>query len=1188
MQLKSLELTGFKSFPEKTLINFSEGITAIIGPNGSGKSNISDAIRWVMGETSTKSLRGTKMEDVIFDGTQSRKALGFAEVTLTLDNSDKRLPIDFDEVAISRRYYRSGDSEYYINKSQVRMRDVHDLLRDTGLGKSGYSIIGQGSATEIINAKSSDRRYLFEEASGISKFRYKKEESERKLNLTKDNLIRLNDIKTEIEDRLGPLENQAKKARKYLELYEKKKTLEIALWLDDIKVTEAESVKAEEALASLKRSVEKCENQIADCEDRIERESENIRRITVEIEDIRNENSVVHDRIRELNSEILLLGNDTEHANKDIERFEEQQKLLSGQREETEKKLSEKLAEADSISVEIASNDREQALVVAESREKMKQEEASAEKAKALHEEITSVMAKLTELQIEQGRLSEQLAASEERKNQLETEISDSKDRLHTLNTSRDEYLAELNKLDAERQNRKNIYDGYVLKISSKRNQAEKAVEKYNELKRLFDEKTSRKRMLEDLAKHYEGFNGSVRNVMNEASKGVLKGVIGTVASVIKTEDQYAVAIETALGSAIQNIITENEKSAKDCIYYLKSRNYGRATFLPVDTVVGSRLQNHGAASCEGYIGIAAELLEYEPKFKGIIDQLLGRIVIADTIDNATRMARRNKYAFRIVTLDGQVVNPGGSLTGGSVSKGIGILSRSNEVESLKEEISFIEEKLSAAAETAKNTTNEFKSVSASLDGLNAEIKVADEEYIKKEAELKNGEAYIANVTAQVEALEKSVLSEIEKQDGLRNALADSEKMLVELRKKVELTENESEEVSKLSAELSADREQVIEKLHHIELVKTELIKNREIILNETENLRRIIREADEADVISQQQIEEIRVKISDFAKRIEEASAEIKELEKQNESRTQLIAKKNIERESLEAHKTKIFDEEKSLFEQKDKLGRELERTSIKCGTLKNDKDSLVSRIWDEYELSVSEAAELGYEFKDKAEAKAQVTTLKNSIRGLGSVNVDAIEEFADVSKRYEELSAQLKDLESAKESLEKIILDLEAEMTQIFSEKFKTINAAFEEVFKELFNGGSAKLSLTDPENVLDSGVEIFVAPPGKIIKHLSSLSGGEQALTAIALYFALLKIRPAPFCLLDEIESALDDVNVVRYANYLHNLTRNTQFLVITHRRGTMEIADRLYGVTMREKGVSRIITINVNEIENNMLG
>jgi len=543
---------------------------------------------------------------------------------------------------------------------------------------------------------------------------------------------------------------------------------------------------------------------------------------------------------------------------------------------------------------------------------------------------------------------------------------------------------------------------------------------------------------------------------------------------------------------------------------------------------------------------------------------------------------------LRIVTLDGQVVNPGGSLTGGSVSKGIGILSRSNEVDSLKEELSAIEEKLSVAEETAKNMTNDFKAVSASLEGLNAEIKVADEEYIKKEAELKNGENYISNVASQVESLKKSVLVENEKQDILRKNLSDSEKVLEDLRKKVKLTEDESEEVSKLSAELSAEREKVIEKLHHFDIVKTELIKNREIILNETENLRRIIREADEAGLLSQQQIDEIRVKIAGFAKRIEESSAEIKELEKQNESRTQLIAKKNIERESSEAQKTKIFETEKSLFEQKDKLGRELERTSIKCGTLKNDKDSLVSKIWDEYELSVSEAAELGYEFGDKSEAKAQVTTLKNSIRGLGSVNVDAIEEFADVSKRYEELSAQLKDLESAKESLEKIILDLEAEMTQIFSEKFKTINAAFEEVFKELFNGGSAKLTLTDPENVLESGVEIFVAPPGKIIKHLSSLSGGEQSLTAIALYFALLKIRPAPFCLLDEIESALDDVNVVRYANYLHNLTKNTQFLVITHRRGTMEIADRLYGVTMREKGVSRIITINVNEIENNMLG
>ena len=448
MQLKSLELTGFKSFPEKTLINFSEGITAIIGPNGSGKSNISDAIRWVMGETSTKSLRGTKMEDVIFDGTQSRKALGFAEVTLTLDNSDKQLDIDFDEVAISRRYYRSGESEYYINKSQVRMRDVHELLRDTGLGKSGYSIIGQGSATEIINAKSTDRRYLFEEASGISKFRYKKEESERKLKLTTENLIRLNDIKAEIESRLGPLETQAKKARKYLELYAKKKDLEIALWLDDIKVTEAESVKAEETLASLNRSVEKCENELRDCEERIERETENIRQITVEIEEIRNENAIVHDKIRELNSEILILGNDTEHAKKDIERIEEQQKLLSGHRAETEKLLAEKISETEKLTADITENEKKQASVIAESQVRMKQEEASAEKAREIRDELASVMAKLTELQIEQGRLKEQLSASEDRKITLEEEISDGESRLQTLNSARNQYLEELNKLN--------------------------------------------------------------------------------------------------------------------------------------------------------------------------------------------------------------------------------------------------------------------------------------------------------------------------------------------------------------------------------------------------------------------------------------------------------------------------------------------------------------------------------------------------------------------------------------------------------------------------------------------------------------------------------------------------------------------------------------------------------------------
>lgn len=1188
MQLKSLELTGFKSFPEKTLITFSEGITAIIGPNGSGKSNISDAIRWVMGETSTKNLRGTKMEDVVFDGTQMRKALGFAEVTLTLDNSDKRLPIEFGEVAITRRYYRSGESEYCINKSPVRMRDVHDLLRDTGLGRSGYSIISQGSVTEIINAKSDDRRYLFEEASGIAKFRYKKEESERKLSLTNENIIRLNDIKAEIESRLGPLESQAKKAKKYLELYETKKNLEIALWLDDIKSVEAEAVKASEAEAALKHSTEQCERDIIDCEAKIESEAEAIRTLTAEIEDIRSENASVHDRIQELNSEMLLLGNETEHAKKDIERFEEQKKQLSGQREDAEKLLAEKKTEIGNLTSAIKANEAEAAGIIAGSEENLKKEAESEEKAKAFREELSAVLSRMTELQIESGRLTEQLKASGNRLAEYEEEKADADARLGTLIKARDGHKAELDALREKREGQKNIYEGYVLKIGSKRSQSEKAAERFAAVKRAFDEKTDRKRMLEDLAKHYEGFNGSVRSVVTEASKGVLRGVRGTVASVIKTEDRYTVAIETALGQAIQNIITEDEKSAKDCIYFLKSRNLGRATFLPMDTVSGTKLQNSGAAACPGYIGVASELLTYEPIYRGIIEQLLGRTVIADTIDNATDMAMKNRYSLRIVTLDGQVVNPGGSLTGGSVSKGIGILSRSNEVEALAAELEKLNTELAAAAEVAKNTANELKASSASLEGLNAEIKTTDGEIIRREAELSGDESYIENLNSQRVSLRKDSEAEEKKRSDIAAAKLKTDTELDECRGKARFVEDRSSEATKLSEEFSAERDRIREELHKLEITKTELVKSREAVLAEAANIEKSISDTDAAGALSQKQIDDIKLNIEEFVRKSGEAAGKIKELESGTEERTALIAEKTSVRNASEAKKTKLFESEKKLFEQKDKLGRELERTGIKCAALGNERDGLIAKIWDEYGLTVTEAKALGFEFGNKDEAKRKVSSLKDEIKTLGSVNVDSIDEFAEVSKRYKELSAQLADLESAKASLERIITELETEMTRIFSDKFRTINEAFSEVFRELFNGGSAKLSLTEPDNVLESGVDIYVAPPGKIIKHLSALSGGEQALTAIALYFALLKIRPAPFCLLDEIESALDDVNVIRFANYLRGLMKFTQFLVITHRRGTMEAADRLYGVTMKEKGVSRIITINVSEIENNMLG
>lgn len=1188
MQLKSLELVGFKSFPEKTLINFSAGITAIVGPNGSGKSNISDALRWVMGETSTKSLRGLKMEDIIFDGTQSRKSLGFAEVTLTLDNSDNLLPVDYDDVAITRRYYRSGDSEYYINKTPVKMRDIHDLLRDTGLGRSGYSIVSQGTATEIINAKSGDRRCLFEEASGISKFRSQKEESERKLSLTKENLIRLNDIKTEIEDRLCPLEMQAKKAKKYLDLYERKKKLEVSVWIDDIHVMEKESEKISENLEALKRSVEKCENEISECERLIELQTENIRFLTTEIESIRNENSEVFDKIRKCNSEILVLKNDSEHADRDITRFEEQQSNYRQQIIESSKILDENSVKISNLSAEISEKEYECDEKFREFQEYELRESALAEQANLVYDKLSSFNVRLTDLKIKQGRLREQILSSEERKKQFEKDIAAGEENLREMNDLRSNLIEKIASIDSERKEQKNTYEEFLRGINDKRAQKENAANLYSELKKKCDEKKARKRILEELESHYEGFNGSVRNVMNAVNNGILKGVVGTVASVIKTDNRYVVAIETALGSSVQNIVTENEKSAKNCIYYLKSKNYGRATFLPLDTVSGKKLQISGISSCEGYIGIASDLVKCEPLFRGITEQLLGRVVIADTIDNATDIARRNGYLFRIVTLDGQVINPGGSLTGGSVAKGIGVLGRANEIELLTSEISILETKVRGASESLKAYTKEYDAEVFAFENLRDEIRSVDEEFIKKSEELKNGEFNIANAKKRIADLNSTYFSEMTRAKELSGIFEKNEKEMESLSLGIESAKEEKTQIEKISFDITKKKNIITEELHKIELMKTTIVKNREIVLTSSESVRKNLEAFKFGESEAEIQITEAQKKIESYSEKIRGLTSEIQSLEALNESRIELISQKNADREASESAKAKIYENEKHIFEQKEKLGREVERVSIKCEALKNERETLISKLWDEYEITVSDAYFMQLKVESKESAKNQISALKTSIRELGSVNVSAIDEFEEVGKRYNELSSQLCDLESSKKSLENIVVQLEGEMSQIFAERFNTINSAFEETFKILFNGGTARLTLTNPEQVLESGIDIYVAPPGKIIKHLSSLSGGEQSLTAIALYFALLKINPAPFCLLDEIESALDDVNVVRYANYLKNLTKKTQFLVITHRRGTMEAADRLYGVTMREKGVSKIITINVNEIEKNMLG
>ena len=1183
MQLKSLELTGFKSFPDKTLINFSSGITAIVGPNGSGKSNIADAIRWVMGETSSRSLRGVKMEDVIFDGTQSRRPLGFAEVSLTLDNSDSSLPIEYSEVVISRRYYRSGESEYFINKQNVRLKDIHDLFRDTGLGRTGYSIIGQGAVTEIISAKSTDRRNVFEEAAGIAKYRFKKEESERKLAATQENIIRLSDIIAELSDRLGPLEQQAKKARRYIELFDEKKKLEISLWLSDLtRFTEelAELEKKEKAhLAEISQN----ESDILRCENEAERLSDEIASLTAKIESLRIESKQFDELLQTKNSEILLINNDIEHAQKDIDRINTE--ISNSERSDTEiqKEIDDRNSEIDALKKKIEVIEEDSRRITEEKNEKLGDDLNYAEKSDKLRSEHSALSETITKLQITEGRASEKIISLDEQTSNAEKELEDAKERLGSLEKGRDENRKRLAELEEKLAENKNIFNGYSMKVANSKKKLDSANEDYNTARFSLSEKTNKKNMLEDMERHYEGFAGSVKSIMNESERGILSGVHGTVASVIKVENTYATAIEIALGAAIQNIITEDERSAKDCIYYLKSKNLGRATFLPISTITGKRLDERSLKGARGYLGVASDLISYAERYKGVLELLLGRTAVVENIDNATDMARTNKYAFKIVTLDGQVVNPGGSLTGGSVGRNTGILTRTNEMEKLTKEISSLSEDLKNKASKVKTATAELSAAEAALDGLISENHAVSDEHIRVKSEVEHGEQYIYNISEQIKALENTISANREEKEKAENELISVKKSLEEHSDMIVNTEHEIEELDRKHEELAKIQEEIAGRLHEKDIEKLEKTKDIENIENIIASL--LTRRKEETDLTSKlkKDIEDILLAIEDLKQRALDKTAKLADLRFKSESKIADIAAENERRSALEAKKSDIFEEEKKYFDNKDRLGRESERITIKKTTVKNDVDSISVRIWDEYEMTMTEAESFAKENvpENIEDSRKRVAELKNQIKALGSVNIEAIEEYSQVKQRHDSLEQQTKDLITAKESLEKIIEQLVKEMTEIFETQFKKINEAFSQVFKELFGGGVAKLTLTEPEDPLESGVDIYVAPPGKVIKHLSSLSGGEQSLTAIALYFALMKVRPSPFCLLDEIESALDDVNVTRYAQYLQGFADKTQFLLITHRRGSMEAADRLYGVTMREKGISKILTIDVSE-------
>ena len=1183
MYLKALEVQGFKSFPEKTVLTFGEDLTAIVGPNGSGKSNIADAIRWVMGEQSTKTLRGSKMEDVIFDGTAKRKGLGFAEVSLILDNTAHLFPMEESEVSVTRRYYRSGESEYYINRRSCRLKDINELFMDTGLGREGYSIIGQGRIDEILSIKSADRREIFEEAAGISRFRHRKEEAERKLQRTDENLVRINDKIDELELQVEPLRVAAEKTKKFLVLRDELKGLEISVWLDQLEKVRSGGIKVSADYELAARQLGEAQQ----VRDRLyadeERYTEEMRAKELEAERIREERSQRESRANEYESHIALLRNDiknnSENAGRiraELDQQEDRAGSISAQIEENRSRLAEIDGAAAAYQTQLDALRDESARAVAsagilnrevaELQEKERLENASAVEAKEL---LSALAAAAQELMDREETLGQELLLQEEK--------------LTEAKKSADAVRRELDQATEDRDAVKNIISGYQMRCQTRQRKADEAQERHRRLQMDENNLNSRIHMLTEMEKLYEGYSKAVKLVMGEAERGGLKGVRGPVAGLIHVPDQYAVAIEIALGSAMQNLVVERDEDGKNAISWLKRRDGGRATFLPMNTIRPSDFRDKAVEKEPGFVGMGDALITFEKEYAGIFSNLLGRVVIARDMDKAMAIARKFSHRFRIVTLDGQVLNAGGSMTGGSVSRSAGILSRANELERLNAQKEGLAEDLKQAAAELAERQRELTAANYEMDTAMAQLRQAEDAVLQLTERCDSARAYQADTL------------------GRRDNLT-AERLLVQGRMKenAEATEQAKARITQLegsSAALRAEAEAKAQgqnalqetlsgihgKIAEVNAALAGLDGERAASCQSLENLEKLREDLSGDTEARLAMIAGFEAKNEELTGRIREAEALLQAVRGENQAQTEQLQRLNEEKLALEGKRNQAGKSARDKSDELMRLQGEVSALENKRSAFAFEEKQLLDKLWETYELSHEAAKLQRVELESLQKAQRRISELKRSISALGNINPDAVEEYQRVNERYTYFAGQRDDVSKAKKELEEIISQITGEMTTIFREQFDLINETFQETFLELFRGGKARLELEDPDDILNCGIEIKVQPPGKALKTITLLSGGEKAFVAIALYFAILKVRPTPFCVMDEIEAALDEANVVRFAQYTRRMSDKTQFIVITHRRGTMEEADVLYGVTMQEQGVSRILTLNLNEVE-----
>ncbi len=1183
MYLKSLELQGFKSFPDKTLIRFGDDITAIVGPNGSGKSNISDAILWVMGEQSSKTLRGAKMEDVIFGGTQKRSAVGFAEATLTLDNSDRALSYDADEVMVTRRYYRSGDSEYYINRQSARLRDINEMFMDTGLGREGYSNIGQGRIDEILSLKSADRREIFEEAAGISKYRHRKEETERKLERTEDNLMRIGDKVSELELQLEPLRVQSEKAKKYLELKDELQGVEVAVWMESLEKLSAAAKKAEEDYASASFVLQQAHDDLETLYRQAEDLGEVLRQKDGDLETARLKANMLQSTHQQLDGQMAVLRSNVENNNANIRRIQEE---LAGQ----EDRSGGIVAQIRQTEERITAIDRE----LAEKRTGLEaiQQQLAAMAANAqgitkqfleLRTRESTLAADIAGREADVRSLEESMLASRERLDQLEGDLASGAARHHEAQMNLNECRRDLKAAREQVTAANNTISGYTLRQATRGKRRDALMQEQRELAMRLDTVSAKARAFRAMERDFDSYQKAVKLVMQEAQRGALRNVHGPVSRLIRTEDSYTLAIEIALGAAMQQIVVGNENDGKAAISYLKRTGGGRATFLPLSTIQGKSLQENGLENCRGFVGIASRLVTSEEKYRSIVDNLLGRTVIVTDIDAAIAMSQKYHSRFKIVTLDGQVMNPGGSMTGGSTNKDAGILSRANELEKLnaqEKELTAKKAELDTQLQEAQRLVDE---VEFQLTAARDQLREAEDNCLRLQGLEKQHEILLDAVMEAENAArrEKDALLARDRSDRERYAAQQAKvqiftQQLSETRQRLAELEGSQTEAAQATADLTDRMTALKTEEAALEAERTTAGAH----IADLSGLRTAMEGDREKKLALQTLMEQETARLEGEIALLRQRQAE-NDAEAQEQDRIL----RNITSSRMETEAGKTRAERDAQEKNKDILNMEracalLEQKKVTTGL---EEKQIIDKLWDSYGLTPGTASQHRGEIESVAAGNRRIAELKRKITLLGTPNLGAIEEYARVNERYTYLAEQRDDVLSSKRDLEGIIRDITREMTAIFVEEFKKIDHYFGQVFEEMFGGGKGQLILEDPNEPLTCGIEIRVQPPGKQVKTITLLSGGEKAFVATALYFAILKVRPTPFCLLDEIDAALDDRNVERFASYLHNLSKKTQFIVITHRRGTMEASDVLYGVTMQEQGVSKLLRLDLNQME-----